>query len=396
MNGAVRRSRDRRRGQPLAMLGAVLAGWVALRVMLWEPTLAVEMELAAAPIRASDGTFAPVRSAAMEAGEEIPSNPTPLVLSLSKNRSLILDQVARLKKKSSPSTGSGRAVDGEHVGAPFSPPQTREPMIQPRVAAGHQLMMMAALGQLPLPPLLALSPLIAAARGWPDALPPSRARPAMPSRWSGDGWVLLRRGSDGLTTAPSFARYGASQAGAVLRYSLVPASPLRPQAHLRLTRALIGSGEGEAAAGLSLRPPGGVPLRLYGEGRAQRVAGATRLRPAASLVTELPPLALPLGTEAEVYVQGGYVGGKDATAFFDAQISADRKLVARVPAELRVGAGVWAGGQEGATRIDLGPRATLRLRIGEVPSRLALDWRFRVAGNAAPASGPALTLSAGF
>ena len=63
---------------------------------------------------------------------------------------------------------------------------------------------------------------------------------------------------------------------------------------------------------------------------------------------------------------------------------------------MRLGAGAWAGGQEGATRLDLGPRASLRLRLGETASRLALDWRFRVAGEARPASGPALTLSAGF
>ncbi len=390
MSSAVRQPRGRRRGQPLAVLGGVLAGWVALRIVLWEPTLAVEIKLAAAPYREPASAFAPVRSAALETGNNRPVGLAPLGPSKSQRRSLILDQVPRIDEQSGPSKGSGRAVAGDDVGAVFSPSQPREPMIQPRIAAGHQLMMMAALGQLPLPPLLA------AARGWPDALPAPRPDPAAPSRWSGDGWVLLRRGSDGLTTAPSFARYGASQAGAVLRYRLVPASPLRPQANLRLTRALVGSRESEAAAGLSLRPLGGVPLRLYGEGRVQRVAGDTRLRPAASLVTELPLLALPLGAEAEVYAQGGYVGGTDATPFFDAQLTADRKLAARGPAELRLGAGVWAGGQEGASRIDLGPRATLRLRIGEAPSRLALDWRFRVAGNAAPASGPALTLSAGF
>ena len=39
---------------------------------------------------------------------------------------------------------------------------------------------------------------------------------------------------------------------------------------------------------------------------------------------------------------------------------------------------------------------TLPAKIGPVPSRLSLDWRFRVAGEAEPADGPALTLSAGF
>jgi len=249
--------------------------------------------------------------------------------------------------------------------------------------------MLAALGQLPLPPL------IAASLGRPAAPAAARAVPGA-SRWSGDGWVLLRRGSDGIAAAPSFARYGASQAGAVLRYALAPDSAVRPQAHLRLTRALVGNGESEAALGLSLRPPGGLPLRLYGEARVQRVAGQTRLRPAAVLVSELPPVALPLGARAELYAATGYVGGRDATPFFDAQLTADRAVGKRGPAELRLGAGAWAGGQEGAARLDLGPRASLRLQIGEAPSRLALDWRFRVAGRAAPASGPALTLSAGF
>ena len=393
MNGAARG--DRRRGQPLAVLGVVLAGWVALRVVLWEPALAVDAgQTAVAPARELAGSLAPVATPPLLSAREHPTNPEPLVLSLSKHCSLLRADCPEARRKSSPSTGSGRAANYSEVELQQTIVQPREPMIQPRVAAGHQLMMLAALGQLPLPPLLAAS------QGWPTALPAPQRVSDEASRWSGDGWVLLRRGSDGLSASPAFGRYGASQAGAVLRYALAPASPLRPQAHLRLTRALVGArgqgGESEAAAGFSGRPLGGVPLRLYGEGRVQRVGGATRLRPAASLVSELPPLPLPLGAEAEIYAQGGYVGGKNATPFFDAQFTADRKLVLRGPAELRLGAGVWAGGQEGATRLDLGPRASLRLRIGQAPSRLALDWRFRVAGNAAPASGPALTLSAGF
>lgn len=137
-------------------------------------------------------------------------------------------------------------------------------------------------------------------------------------------------------------------------------------------------------------------MRLYGEARVQRVAGETRLRPAGTLVSELPPVALPFGAQADLYAATGYIGGRGATPYFDAQLTADRAVAARGRAELRLGAGAWTGGQEGAARLDLGPRASLRLKIGEVPSKLALDWRFRVAGRAAPASGPALTLSAGF
>ncbi|MDP3675865.1 MAG: hypothetical protein Q8R44_12355 [Novosphingobium sp.] len=187
----------------------------------------------------------------------------------------------------------------------------------------------------------------------------------------------------------------------MLRFALDPGSSRGPQAYLRVSRAIGGFGEGEVAAGLSARPIATVPLRLLGEARVQRSGGTTRIRPAASLVSELPPARLPLGIEGDVYAQAGYAGApfgskRGATPFFDVQAVADRSLASAGPAELRLGAGAWSGGQEGAARLDLGPRASVRVDAGLARSRLALDWRFRVAGNARPASGPTLTFSAGF
>lgn len=64
---------------------------------------------------------------------------------------------------------------------------------------------------------------------------------------------------------------------------------------------------------------------------------------------------------------------------------------------MRLGAGVWAGGQNGAVRLDIGPRVSIPLNLGKsVSSRIAIDWRMRVAGNASPASGPALTIASSF
>ena len=103
----------------------------------------------------------------------------------------------------------------------------------------------------------------------------------------------------------------------------------------------------------------------------------------------------PLGIVAEAYAQAGYIGGKQGTAFFDAQAVADRRVLSAGFGEVRLGAGAWAGGQEGAARLDFGPRASLRLPLAGMQSRVAFDWRFRVAGQARPASGPALTFSAG-
>lgn len=183
----------------------------------------------------------------------------------------------------------------------------------------------------------------------------------------------------------------------MLRYRLAPGNRHRPAAYLRATSALNGSHDREAALGVSARPFTGVPVIAAVELRATTNPQSTSLRPAGMVVTELPSIALPLGMRAEAYGQAGYVGGSSATAFADGQVRLDRKLVRIAGTELRVGAGVWGGAQKGASRLDFGPTASLAVPLGQSGSaRLALDWRFRAKGNAAPSSGPALILSAGF
>ena len=203
-------------------------------------------------------------------------------------------------------------------------------------------------------------------------------------------------GGGGNVGGGNIARYGASQTGAVLRYRLDTASPHRPSATLRATAALGGSRGRAVALGLSARPLPALPVALHAELRASRMASGTKLRPAVFAVTELPRFTLPAGFAGEAYAQAGYVGGAAATAFVDGQLRVDRKLADVGPAELRAGAGAWGGAQEGAGRLDIGPTATIGLVGGQGAARLGLDWRFRVAGKAAPSSGPALTLSAGF
>ena len=115
------------------------------------------------------------------------------------------------------------------------------------------------------------------------------------------------------------------------------------------------------------------------------------------VVSELPPVTLPLAARLEAYGQAGDVGGRDATAFADGQLRVDRQVTRFRLAEVRAGMGAWAGAQKGASRVDVGPTMTLGVPAGKNGSmRLSMDWRFRVAGRATPASGPALTLSAGF
>ncbi|TAD83628.1 MAG: hypothetical protein EAY70_01970 [Sphingomonadales bacterium] len=195
--------------------------------------------------------------------------------------------------------------------------------------------------------------------------------------------------------------YGASQAGAVLQYRLAPGAAVDPRLYGRAYRALVRRGESELALGASLRPLPRVPLRLAGEVRFTDTPFRNAVRPAAFVVSELPPVRLPYGAQFEAYGQAGWVGGVGATGFADGQASITRAVpqVARLSGErlhLSLGAAAWGGAQRDAQRLDMGPTVRLDLRLGEVPARLTIDWRARVAGDAAPGSGVAATLSAGF
>ncbi|MEO6387871.1 MAG: hypothetical protein ABIT16_10100 [Croceibacterium sp.] len=392
------------RGQPLLVLGALLVGWTGLRVLTWQPPfeLAGQVErLVAAVTVAREETLSP-QTGAKSPGEaasarssvrrgEAPDlfQPQPTLASP------WLDGVA----VDEPVTGAMPVQTLPGFAAPATPPATppAPPFDSPRVAIGNNLLLLAGLSQMQIPAvLLAYLPGAGVPAAAAMPVPPvSQPRLAAMSRWSADSWLLLRRD----TTTPILSgrpSYGRSQAGAVVRYRLAPGSGLQPQAHLRASRALAGPREQELAAGLSLRPLAGVPVRIVAEGRVTDTARGTRVSPAAYAVSEFPPLKLPLGTHAEAYVQAGYVGGRYATAFVDGQARVERPLARSGETDLSAGAGAWGGAQKGASRLDVGPTATVNFRLGQARGRVAADYRFRVAGEAEPSSGPALTVSAGF
>ncbi|OCC25265.1 hypothetical protein MB02_00875 [Croceicoccus estronivorus] len=214
--------------------------------------------------------------------------------------------------------------------------------------------------------------------------------------WSMDAWSLVRKES---ATALTSGRplYGGSQAGTVIRYKLAPQSPHRPMAYLRTTTALGKVRQSEIALGLAARPFASVPVVAAAEARAYRgPIGGTQYRPAAMAYTELPPFRMPLGFTGETYLQAGYVGGTFGTGFVDGQLRVDRQVLELAGGRLSLGGGIWGGAQAGASRLDIGPGATASLNVAGVPSRVSMDWRFRLLGNSDPESGPAVTISAGF
>jgi hypothetical protein len=282
-----------------------------------------------------------------------------------------------------------------------------EPLFRPtpdagpaRAAIGHSLLLAAGLSGLDLPPALAAYLGVTAAQvpGVPAAAPLVAALPrGMPlagPRLSADAWLMVRH--DTATSVSGRPSYGRSQAGAVVRFRLAPGSPLDPHAYARASSALAGPLERDLVAGISTRPAKGVPLRVAVEARISQTGAGAELRPAVIAVSEFPPIELPWSLRGEAYVQGGYVGGVYATAFVDGQGRIERRLGRLGDAEVSAGGGAWGGAQEGAARLDVGPTAAVSFRLGEALGRLAADYRFRVAGDAEPRSGPALTVSAGF
>ncbi len=383
-----------RRGGPLAMLGLVLAVWISGRAMMWE-------------------------------------SPFPITESFSKSVDAILTEAP-----SEPDLAPARAVRPVQLASTgfIAPAQIRAPAMgltadelrgkeifsdTLQIAAGHQMLLMAAMSQLPLPRAVeevwarsgAPSLLMQDAPGAGWSLPKSGtdrdADTAKSDRWSLDAWAFWRQGSNsGLISQGRVPVYGASQAGAVLQYRVVPSSRHDPRAYVRAYRALVSNGESEAALGVSARPISAMPLRLHGEVRVTEGRFDTEVRGAAFATTEIPPLSLPVGAKAEVYAQGGYVGGDSSTAFVDGQLAVTREvakfdLAKSQSARVSVGGGAWAGYQGAGQaadvhRVDLGPTARLDVRIGQVPARLSVDWRERVSGDAAPSSGVAATISTRF
>jgi hypothetical protein len=213
-------------------------------------------------------------------------------------------------------------------------------------------------------------------------------RASSSARLSLYGWAFLRPGGGPALAAGG--TLGGSQAGLRALYRLNRDSE-RPLALAARLASPLRSGAGaEAAVGIEWRPSRTVPVNLLAE-RRQKLGPDGRS--AFALVLHGGLAEIPLGpARIDLYGQAGIVGARTRDPFADG--------AARVSLPLgggaRLGAGAWAAAQPGAARIDLGPQATLRLPLRGRHVTLAADWRLRVAGDARPGSGPALTLASDF
>lgn len=218
------------------------------------------------------------------------------------------------------------------------------------------------------------------------AAPPRATR----SRWSGSAWVFVR--GEGASSLAGGGQLGGSQAGARIAYRVDDTGRLALAA-----RAYLPTGHprgSEAAVGIDLHPLPDIPFRLSVE---RRIALGRDGRDAWSAYAAGGFFrGLPGSLEVDGYGQAGVVGVRSRDLFADGAVRLARRVALGGGVDLLAGTGAWGAAQPGAARIDVGPHLALRLPAAGTSVAVAAEWRFRVAGDARPGSGPTLTLATDF
>jgi hypothetical protein len=227
---------------------------------------------------------------------------------------------------------------------------------------------------------------------------PAPVSPALPfaqrrsgpvaGRWSASAWIVARPGT-GIGAAPDGSQLGGGQAGVRIAWLLDPGQ--RIALYGRFAAPLQGKGR-EAALGVEWQPTR-LPVRLIAE---QRIGiDGQRGGAVAGLVMGLDQ-RLPAGFALESYGQAGAVVRGRVDPYADGAARATREVARQGPLRFSLGIGAWGAAQRDAARFDLGPSAIATLPVGRAQIRASLDWRQRIAGDARPGSGLALTLGGDF
>lgn len=368
-------------GRPLKFLLLVALGWTGARAALLWPGVPIAVPAEAGPTLP---------------GQTAPATPAP--------------RVARIPASAAPTLAQADSYDIAALSVvpallPFTPSEEPPPLGPPEFAQAFTPAPPALVGS---PPQLARAPAQTAAqsRSEPHAvgLPGPGSVPAQgyglgkgpvpvepgPDRWSASTWLVARGGSMAGNGPFGPAQLGGSQAGARIRYALARALALSG----RLSTPLRGIGR-EAGLGIEWQPLAGrIPLSVLVERRFALDSG--RGGTAIGAITGINPTRVRGRLELEGYGQAGMVARARRELYADGALRLLHPVATVGRARLSVGAGAWAGAQRGARRVDVGPALVATVPTGGPTFRIAAEWRQRVAGNAAPDSGPALTLGTDF
>jgi hypothetical protein len=337
-------------GKPVWFVGMVVGGWTAMRLLLVLP-----FETAATPDGPGVRPALPERARHVGRSPQVEKLDRPDPLRARRQAGMPLPPVLILS-----ATTNGPIETPSPVAAP---PASTAPWAEPAYSTQEA--------------------------GIPG--PPQVGRQS--SRWSGAAWLLWRPEGAEVALAPA-GRLGGAQAGLRVDYALRPASALRPALYGRVSGALGEPVAAEAAVGIALRPAG-LPVTLAVERRAALSHGG---RNDFALIIAGGLYRRPLTRHLRIdgYGQAGMVGLARPDAFIDGRLTVETVAGHQGSGEIAIGAGLCGGAQPGLARLDIGPQVTVRLPLGSRHVRLGLEWRQRIAGEARPASGPAISAGLDF
>lgn len=208
-------------------------------------------------------------------------------------------------------------------------------------------------------------------------------------------WAIVRPVGSGPNLATN-GQLGASQAGVRIQQPLLRSTERALIAlNLRLSTPLDQKQGSEAGIGLSVRPIDRLPIELIFERRvALDRGGRNALAVIAAGGFDDKPLIKNVSMSG--YAQTGIVGFVRGDGFVDGAVRVERIMLDRNRTGLRIGGGLWGAAQPDVARIDIGPILAVKQRLGTANLRISAEYRWRVAGQARPASGPALSIGTDF
>lgn len=223
-----------------------------------------------------------------------------------------------------------------------------------------------------------------------DRIPSPLAPPTIvrgSSRLNGSAWLLVRGGPGGTLSG---GQLGASQGGIRVTYALGERRRLALAA--RIAAPLKGRGR-EVALGIEWQPTD-LPIRLIAERRF--VLDGGRGGPTVGVIAGYGPSDVAPGVRIEAYGQGGAIARDGVEGFVDASARLTHPIGSIAGARVDIGIGAWGSAQRAAARVDIGPSIVATLPVAHTSLRVMLDWRERIAGDARPGSGPALSIGTDF
>ncbi len=245
---------------------------------------------------------------------------------------------------------------------------------------------------MPIIPFMSLTERFAPPALSPSPLMPVPAPRADKRQLSGSFWLLTRSGGANATSSPTL---GASQLGARI---LIPLQRIGTHSalsgSLRASAPLAGRDK-EIGAGLSVKLTTEIPVEFTAERRFSLASGQGD-RWALFVASGVNDVHLTKDLSIDAYGQAGLVGFKRQEFFAGGSMNVRKDLHLSSKVKTSLGAGLWADAQRGASRVDIGPEISAKFSDTPLPLRISAQWRFRVAGNAKPASGPALVIAGDF